>query len=154
MGGFLRAKAVPNAANPGLAVAAYLTNVLGGKTSGTIKEGLRVFYPRLPPEEQANMPERAVVVQRAGGSQMFSRTFLPITDAILDVTSYGSTLFEAETLADEVVLALQDLRQTLQEGVLLRWARIAVAPVAEVDAHTNWPESLVVTQVMHNRIAA
>lgn len=140
-----------SAANPGLAVAAYLTAKLEGKTEGTVKEGLRVFYPRLPTEEQANMPERAVVVSRAGGSQMLSATFLPIVDAILDVLCYGSTLFEADTLADEVMLALQNLRLSKWEGVVLKWARIAAAPVAEVDPHTNWPESLVVVQVMHNR---
>jgi hypothetical protein len=140
-----------SAANPGLGVAAYLTSVLGGRTEGTIKEGLRVFYPRLPTEEEGNMPERAVVVSRAGGSQMLSASFLPIVDAILDVLCYGSTLFEADTLADEVMLALQNLRLSKWEGVVLKWARIAAAPVAEVDPHTNWPESLVVVQVMHNR---
>jgi hypothetical protein len=140
-----------SAANPGKAVAAYLTAKLEGETSGTVKEGLRVFYPRLPTSEQANMPERAVVVSRAGGSQMLSQTFLPIVDAILDVTCYGSTLFEADTLADEAMLALQNLRQSRWEGVVLKWARIAAAPIAEIDNHTNWPESLVVVQVMHNR---
>lgn len=140
-----------SAANPGLAVAAYLTEKLGGVTEGTIKEGLRVFYPRLPTSEQSYMPERAVVIARAGGSQMLSQSFLPIVDAILDVTCYGSTLFEADTLADEAMLALQDLRSSKWEDVVLKWARIAAAPVAEIDPHTNWPESLVVVQVMHNR---
>jgi hypothetical protein len=67
------------------------------------------------------------------------------------VTCYGSTLFEADTLADEAMLALQDLRSSKWEDVVLKWARIAAAPVAEIDPHTNWPESLVVVQVMHNR---
>ena len=45
-------------ANPATGIAAYLTSALGGVTSGTIKEGLRVFRPSLPKEEEPNMPER------------------------------------------------------------------------------------------------
>ncbi len=145
-----------SAANPGLAVAAYLTDALGGivEGEGNIRDGLRVFYPRLPTDENELMPWKAIVVSRAGGSQMLSQTFLPVVDGILDVLCYGSTLYEADTLADEAMLALQNLRTSKWEGVVLKWARIAAAPVAEIDTHTNWPESLVVVQVLHAREAA
>lgn len=138
-------------ANPATGIAAYLTSALGGVTSGTIKEGLRVFRPSLPKEEEPNMPERCIVVSRAGGSQLFSRTFLPITDSILDVTCFGSSRLQADELADEAMQALQDLRECKWEGVVLKWVRIAAGPVADIDDHSNWPESLIVIQVAHNR---
>lgn len=138
-------------ANPPKAIAAFLTAELGGHTSGNIKEHLRIFQPRLPKDEESWMPRRCAVVSRAGGSLLFSRTFLPITDSILDVTCYGSTREGANDLADEAMQALQELRLSKWEGVVLKWVRIAAAPVSEIDTHSNWPEALLVIQVAHSR---
>ena len=138
-------------ANPSKAVAAFLTSALEGKTTGTIKEGLRIFQPRLPKGEEGFMPARCAVVSRAGGSQMFSRTFLPVTDTILDVTCFGSTREDANNLADEAMFALQEMRLSKWAGVVLKYVRIAAAPVTGMDTHSNWPEALLVVQVTHSR---
>lgn len=141
----------PVPANPSKAIAAFLTDALEGHTSGTIKEHLRIFQPRLPKSEESNMPNRCAVITRAGGSQIFSRTFLPIGDSILDVRCYGSTREEANDLADEATLALQELRLSKWAGVQIKWVRIAASPVSDIDDHSNWPESLLVIQVAHSR---
>lgn len=138
-------------ADPAKAMAAFLTASLGGRTSGNIREGLRIFQPRLPKSEEDLMPWRCAVITRAGGGLLFAQTFLPITDSILEVTCYGSSRAQANVLADEVALACQELRLSVWEGTTLKWARIAAAPQAGIDDHSNWPESVLHIQVCHSR---
>lgn len=151
---------MPYPANAATAVAAFLEFELGAGNEENQKEALsplpRVFRPRLPEWAEPLMPEGlkgskgAVVLSHAGGGQLFTATWLPIMDTILDLTCYGSSLLQADELAQEVQLALYYLRQSTWEGTQLKYARIVAGPTAEYDTHTDWPESVLSIQVTHS----
>jgi hypothetical protein len=139
-------------ADPTYAVADYLATELGVVT-GNISTGLRVFAPSLPVEEESHMPNPCVVVSHHGGGHLFGKSTLPVMDTILRINAYGSTRLQGDTLARKVTALLHELKASTWEDIKLFWARIATAPVADIDTtngEVNWPYSYILAQVMHN----
>jgi hypothetical protein len=136
----------PSAADPTLAIAAYL------KTDVRVIEqsGGRVFRPELPEAEQQTMPKNLVLVRPAGGGAMFMRSRLPVRDSRLDVICYGGSRLSAENLAREVARALDELQRSTWESVIVFWVRVVSRPNSAIDPNTNWPFALVTAQVMHS----
>jgi hypothetical protein len=142
-----------SAADPTLAVALYL------KAQAAVNAAAenRFLRPELLGSEDAKMPRAAVVVRPAGGGAMSARWYLPMKDSRLDIVCYGSTRLEAENIAREVSLALQNLRRSVWgeagKNVLLMWARLSAEPTAAAENEVNWPYSLISTQVLHGAVA-
>lgn len=130
-----------SAADPTTAVAGYLLAQVGSLVEG------RVFRPRLPDTEEANMPRACLVVMPAGGYARFGGATLAVGDPRVDVLAYGSTELEAQNVAREALLALKRLRQHVVEGCRLYSARVSgVVPL--IDPDTAWPYTMVTAQVM------
>ena len=146
-----------SAADPTAALAYYLIDALGAATTGTIKEGLRVFAPELPDSEEQYMPAACVVVlpDPSGGSdKLFGRTNLPVRDSRLAIYCYGSTRLESQNLSREVEAALFTFKVSVWNNVKLYWARHeggAWGDEAKIDPNTLWPVAIVFCQVLHDR---
>ncbi len=143
------------AADPTAGLAAYLFSALEA-AEGTVAEGLKIFAPELPREEEPLMPRGCVVIlpdPSGGTGRLYGRTDLPCWDSRLALYCYGSTRAESQDISREVELALRKLTVGVWENVKLYWARHqASAWGVEVkeDPNTLWPCSVVLCQVMHD----
>ncbi|MEO1490364.1 MAG: DUF3168 domain-containing protein [Pseudomonadota bacterium] len=99
----------------------------------------RIFGGRLPAAESAAMPRRAIVVTKAGGTDLFAGGYVEHATARVDVRSYGETPFEAERVNRAIVLALKRLRRSVHAGVLLHWANSAGGAIPTTEPGTEWP---------------
>lgn len=106
----------------------------------------RVFRPRLPQSQAADMPRTCVVVRRAGGGTLQSG-YLPTVDIRVDVRCYGENDNEASVLGDQVVRILHNLRDTTTPAGRIMWCRMAGVISDQTEPSTGWPLTLQTWQV-------
>lgn len=80
---------------------------------------------------------------------MFGRDRMVAWDSIVDIGCYGKTRLQAETVADEALYAMRIMGREVWGEMLVHWIRIAGGVKSAIDPETNWPFSVITTQVMH-----
>lgn len=101
--------------------------------------GDRIYGGRVPQHAQEEMPMPSVVLRYAGGIQ--AQDFVPLQRPRVDVTYYGRTPQEADSLRRTAHPVLKSLRRRTVSGVLLYSAQEDGGPVAGSEQSTNWPYS-------------
>lgn len=109
--------------------------------SGVLAITTRVFAPRLPISEAANMPRQCVVLRRAGGLGFAgARDFTRLQELRIDAFCYGANEKEAGTLNLAVHDALlRNLDREKVGSVLLHSATQSAGPADLMDPDGNWP---------------
>lgn len=125
-------------------VIAALAVILKADAAIAALVGARVFGIELPAEEAVSMPRKAIVLRPAGGTSPIGG-YAKHTGQRVDVISWGETPYEADRLAGEAFVALQQLRRQAaslaSSRVLIHSADPAGGRFALRDAETNWPAS-------------
>ena len=101
--------------------------------------GTRVFGAELPEHEVASMPQRCVVLRRAGGGGLHTGGYMRLGDFRLDVTCYGETPYQAAQVNLAVQDALKNMRRNVQGAALLHWATPSGGGIALRDPDAEWP---------------
>jgi len=119
---------------------AGLLAVLTGDADVTNLVGSRLYGVRLPDDEAAGQPRKALVIAYGGGATpSYASGSAPFNAFRVDLRCYGETHYEA----DRVLRTAGDVMRRLGRGVhsdaVLHWAQPAGGPQPLFDAQTDWP---------------
>jgi hypothetical protein len=121
--------------DPVVALIAYLRS----NAALTVLIGTRVFGAELPENQVAFMPQRSVVLRRAGGGLLMGEGYMRLGDFRLDVTCYGETPYQASQVNLALYEALKQMRRNVQGSALLHWANPSGGGIALRDPDAEWP---------------
>lgn len=107
----------------------------------------RVYGGELPPYAVAGMPHGLVLVRPAGGGLKGANDYGLQTDTRMDVFCYGGTPNEGFMVWRAVRHAMRQMRRTLENDVLLHWAKESGGPNTLREPDTEWPLTLSSWQV-------
>lgn len=120
--------------DPVTALCAYLRS----DAELTVLVGTKVFGAELPENQNAAMPQRCVVLRRAGGG-FLTGGYLRAGDFRLDCFCYGPTPYEAARVNLAVQEALKQMRRNVQGTALLHWANPSGGGINLRDPDAEWP---------------
>lgn len=126
--------------------------LLADTSVDTITAG-RVFGGELPRTENVDMPRTCIVLAPAGGGA-FGRAFESYGDVRVDVICYGATKQEAWSVLIAARWAFKQMRRSVQNTVLLHWARESAGGTLGEDPETQWPTAVCSFQVLAAETAA
>jgi hypothetical protein len=123
------------AVNPLDGLGAYL------KANGavTTRVGTRVYWPKLPPTQNAVMPIPTIVLRPAGGYGIYGRGTLQLGDTRVDADCFAATFADSWQLHLDVLAAFKTLSRRKAGGVLLHKVDVSAGGVTAEDPDTKWP---------------
>lgn len=123
------------AVNPLDGLGAYL------KANGavTTRVGTRVYWPKLPPSQNAVMPIPTIVLRPSGGYGIYGHGTLQIGDSRIDTDCFGATGAESWQVHLVVRAALKNLAPNTTAGVRLLSCYVSAGGMTAEDPDTKWP---------------
>lgn len=113
---------------------------------------VRVYGDHVPDADTSFMPRACVVIQSAGSPNSIGSGFQEYGDRRVDVRTYGTTPFEADTLFRTVYLVLKNLTREVHARALIHWVKPVSGRSLLREPDTDWPFAFSTWHVLMSEI--
>lgn len=126
-----------------------LVSILAADADVAALAAARVYGDEINPDEIANQPRPAVVLEPSGGAvPTFTQGTSPLEAFRFDAFAYGANPREADRLRRAVYAAFRGITRQTQSGVLIHWVQPAGGFSSDRDPDTGWPRAFNSWQVL------